>query len=95
MSELTAMKAAAHRNNIERYRRLLRTQLTDHERRWLQARLAEEKAELQRLGCGHTIAAKTRPSVRARKPYSSIPPHIAAAANRLRENSGGGPFHSG
>jgi hypothetical protein len=89
------MKAAVHRGNIERYRRLLRTQLTDYERQWLQTRLAEEKLELASLGCGHSIAAKPRSSARARRSYDSIPPHVIAAVSQLRENSGGGFSRSG
>jgi hypothetical protein len=40
---------AFHRNNIRRYRRLLRTQLTDIERQYIQRRLKEEKAALSAL----------------------------------------------
>ncbi|MBV9559212.1 MAG: hypothetical protein JOY90_01925 [Bradyrhizobium sp.] len=35
--------------NIRRYQRLLRTQLTDLERAYLEKRLAEEKASLQQI----------------------------------------------
>lgn len=37
----------AHRNNIRRYNRLLRTHLTDVERSYVQSRLSEEKSALQ------------------------------------------------
>jgi len=39
----------AHRKNIERYQRLLKTYLTDVERRFVEQRLAEERAALQRI----------------------------------------------
>jgi hypothetical protein len=38
-----------HRRNIQRYGRLLATQLTDLERQYLHKRIAEEQAELERL----------------------------------------------
>ena len=39
----------AHRANIERYERLLQTQLTDHERAFIQRRLDEERRALALL----------------------------------------------
>jgi hypothetical protein len=39
----------AHRNNIHRYRRLLGTQLTELERRFIEGRLAEETEAFKRL----------------------------------------------
>jgi hypothetical protein len=39
----------AHRQNIARYRRLLDTDLTADERRFVERRVAEEQAALQRL----------------------------------------------
>jgi 5-bromo-4-chloroindolyl phosphate hydrolysis protein len=38
-----------HRQNLERYCRLLATELTDLERQYLHKRIAEEHAQLQRL----------------------------------------------
>ncbi|VIO78216.1 hypothetical protein CI1B_72930 [Bradyrhizobium ivorense] len=38
----------AHRNNIQRYRRLLKTKLTDLERQFIERRLAKEHAAAQR-----------------------------------------------
>jgi hypothetical protein len=38
-----------HRNNISRYRRLLRTQLTDCERQFIEKRLSEERSAMERL----------------------------------------------
>lgn len=39
----------AHRNNIRRYRRLLETELTDLERRFIEQRLAEERSRFEGL----------------------------------------------
>ena len=39
----------AHRQNIARYRRLLDTNLTAEERRFVERRVAEEQAALRRL----------------------------------------------
>lgn len=38
-----------HRNNIDRYRRLLKTQLTDLERRFIEKRLSEEQSAMDKL----------------------------------------------
>ena len=38
-----------HRNNIRRYRRLLKTQLTDCERQFIEKRLSEERSAMERL----------------------------------------------
>ncbi|MBR0908092.1 hypothetical protein [Bradyrhizobium liaoningense] len=39
----------AHRNNIHRYRRLLRTKLSELERQFIERRLAEERTALDAL----------------------------------------------
>ena len=39
----------AHRNNIARYRRLLKTPLSDLERQYIEARLTEEKSAIESL----------------------------------------------
>ena len=39
----------AHRNNIHRYRRLLRTKLSELERQFIERRLAEEKSSLESI----------------------------------------------
>jgi hypothetical protein len=38
-----------HRNNIDRYRRLLKTKLTDLERQFIERRLSEEHSDYERL----------------------------------------------
>ena len=45
----------AHRNNIARYRKLLKTDLTDLERQFIERRLAEEQSAMEE------IAASTFP----------------------------------
>ncbi|WFU27077.1 hypothetical protein QA649_12985 [Bradyrhizobium sp. CB1717] len=39
----------AHRNNIHRYRRLLKTKLSELERQFIERRLAEERSALESL----------------------------------------------
>jgi hypothetical protein len=39
----------AHRNNIARYRRLQQTHLTDHERGYIEQRIAEERSKFDHL----------------------------------------------
>jgi hypothetical protein len=46
MVEATEAFIRAHRNNIQRYRRLLRTRLSELERTYIERRLAEETAAL-------------------------------------------------
>jgi hypothetical protein len=41
--------ARSHRNNIHRYRRLLRTKLSDLERNFIERRMADEQASLDAL----------------------------------------------
>ncbi|MCK1741501.1 hypothetical protein IVA80_11625 [Bradyrhizobium sp. 139] len=39
----------AHRNNISRYHRLLKTQLTEFERLFIERRLSEERSAIEKL----------------------------------------------
>jgi len=39
----------AHRNNIARYQRLLKTELSDLERQFIERRLSEEHSDFERL----------------------------------------------
>jgi len=61
-----------HRNNIDRYRRLLRTKLTDLERQFVEKRLSEEQTAMDEL------AAATFPVV-FKKPASAIAVPTSAA----------------
>ena len=49
MPEIPAALIKAHRNNLERYCRLLATNLTDLERDYIHRRIAETQRELDRL----------------------------------------------
>jgi len=49
LSELEASMLFAHRANIERYGKLLKTYLTDVERTFVKHRLTEEQAALDQL----------------------------------------------
>jgi hypothetical protein len=51
----------AHRNNIHRYRRLLRTKLSDLERQFIERRLAEEQTALKALATDTFPVAFTLP----------------------------------
>jgi hypothetical protein len=42
-------------NNIHRYRRVLKGELTDHEREFIEGRLSEEQSAMLRLTKGITI----------------------------------------
>lgn len=42
-------RVRAHRNNLSRYRRLLKTRLSDIERQFVERRLAEEQTALEAL----------------------------------------------
>ena len=49
MIDFNTAQVRSHRRNIERYCRLLATELTDIERECLHKRIAEEHAQLKRL----------------------------------------------
>jgi len=52
MTTMTDEKFAllrTHLNNISRYRRLLKTKLTEFERQFIERRLSEERSEMERL----------------------------------------------
>jgi hypothetical protein len=55
MTDMHAAQVQGHRQNIERYCRLLATELTDLERQYLHKRIAEEYAQLQRLEKGAAL----------------------------------------
>ncbi|MCK1341204.1 hypothetical protein IVB38_35720 [Bradyrhizobium sp. 38] len=52
----------AHRNNLSRYRRLLKTKLSDIERRFVERRLAEEQTALEALAADVFPTAFTLPN---------------------------------
>jgi hypothetical protein len=49
MIDFNTARVRRHRQNIERYCRLLATELTDLERHYLHKRIAEEHAQLEQL----------------------------------------------
>jgi hypothetical protein len=60
------IQALGHRQNIERYCRLLATELTELERQYLHKRIAEEYAQLERLQGvkqNRTQASRPRPQI--------------------------------
>lgn len=50
MTDEKVARLRAHDSNISRYRRLLKTNLSDLERRFLEQRLSEEKSAVESLG---------------------------------------------
>ena len=70
MIDEAAAKLHAHRQNINRYRALLQTNLTILERDFIERRIAEEEAKVTALASG------TFPSSRT---FSDMPPPTAAA----------------
>jgi len=62
MLEHNLARLRAHRNNIHRYRRLLRTRLTDTERAFIMRRLDEEQSALEELSSETFPVAFTLPA---------------------------------
>ena len=54
MFEVNLARVSTHRNNIQRYRRLLRTQLSELEREFIEKRMADEQTALDAL-VGETL----------------------------------------
>ena len=69
MTELAAILVTAHRANVRRYKRLLRTQLTDLERSFVLRRIDEENSALRDL-LRKQASAQPQP----------FPVHVPAAA---------------
>ena len=57
MLDVTTIQIVAHRQNIDRYKALLRTELTPLERDFIRRRIAEEETELRRLNAGQRRSA--------------------------------------
>jgi hypothetical protein len=62
MTEFKTAQVRHHRQNIQRYCRLLATELTDLERQYLHKRIAEEHAQLEHLEKSQARTA-SRPSL--------------------------------
>ena len=65
-----------HRNNIDRYRRLLKTRLTELERQYIEARLSEEQSALEKLAASTFPLAFQTPRIQ----NSNTEPPISSAA---------------
>ncbi|MDN5004289.1 hypothetical protein ACFQZO_25940 [Bradyrhizobium sp. GCM10027634] len=61
MLDLDLARIRTHRNNLSRYRRLLKTKLSDLERQFIERRLAEEQAALEALAADAFPVAFTVP----------------------------------
>jgi hypothetical protein len=70
MIEESFARLRTHRNNVQRYRKLLETRLTDHERQFIQRRLTEEQSAIEAL------AAMTLPLI-FKDPTSTQDPSAA------------------
>ena len=71
-----AARLAAHRGNLERYRRILTTPLTDLERAFVKRRMAEELAQIDRLehrALRGSVGVDATPSPMAKKPDDRKP----------------------
>jgi hypothetical protein len=62
MIDETLAQFRAHRQNINRYRSLLQTNLTEFERRFIERRIAEEEAAVSALAFGDTQYAASKGS---------------------------------
>jgi hypothetical protein len=64
-----------HRNNIDRYRRLLKTRLTELEHQYIEKRLSEEQLALEKLAASTfplTFQAPGYPASRPEPPMSAV-----------------------
>ncbi|WFU77009.1 MULTISPECIES: hypothetical protein [unclassified Bradyrhizobium] len=73
MLDQNLARIRAHRNNIHRYRRLLKTQLSDIERQFIERRLSEERSALEALTSPTIPIALTMP------PRPALPATTGAA----------------
>ena len=69
-----------HRNNIARYRCLLKTKLTNLERQFIERRLSEEQSDFERLAAG-TFPRHVYAPAASRTSY--IPRHNSRGIRRL------------
>jgi hypothetical protein len=70
MTDFHTTQARGDRQNIERYCRLLATELTELERQYLHKRIAEEYAQLKRLeraNQNRTQAPRPRPQIKVQE----------------------------
>jgi hypothetical protein len=60
MTEIDVVRMEVHQKNIDRYRRLLRTKLTELERSYVVRRLAEERHALGLIQARRTNGSRAR-----------------------------------
>lgn len=65
MIDEKSARLRTHRNNISRYRRLLRTELSELERQFIEKRLNEEKSEMEGLAPSRPKTSRLRLSAPA------------------------------
>jgi hypothetical protein len=64
VTDVIGTRIRAHQGNLQRYCRLLATELTDTEREFIHNRIAEERAELERLAAGNVdLVADNQPQL--------------------------------
>lgn len=68
MLDVNLARIRAHRNNIHRYQRLLRTKLSELERRFVEGRLADEQAALDALAAEPFSIILPSPSCQSASP---------------------------
>jgi len=73
MIEKNLAKFRAHRNNVDRYQRLLRTRLTDLEQEFIEKRLREEVEVLEALAPSLCFDAQSAD-------YSAVPVRMTTSA---------------
>ncbi|WFU75049.1 MULTISPECIES: hypothetical protein [unclassified Bradyrhizobium] len=74
MLDQNLARIRAHRNNVHRYRRLLKTRLSDLERQFIERRLSEEGSALEAL------TSETFPIALLRTPTPCSPATAGAAS---------------
>jgi hypothetical protein len=74
MLDADLARIRAHRSNIRRYRRLLRTRLSDLERQFIERRLAEEQTALDALAGGTFPTAFAFPKAQPASDSSAAEP---------------------
>ena len=83
MNDLRTAKIKSHRRNIQRYSRLLATNLTDLERQYLHKCIAEEQVELKRW-----TFQSSQPERELIVPSGVLAPFLAAGTLSAKNDSG-------
>ena len=70
MTDEQLVRLRVHSNNIHRYRRLLKGNLTEHERQFVERRLTEEQSAMQVLAANGLPLGKISSSKSAAEPHA-------------------------